>query len=877
MYGDLLNFAKIEDEIMRITISPMLNSIVSLARDEAMRTGSYQIGPDHLMLGLLRHGENYAAVHLRLDGILLPDLKTYLDEKLSTDRHIPYSEIDSITVSRSAANVINIAVFEATRAGGKVVAPQHLLLALCKAMSGYGAEYLREHGLGYELLRSEFAELGLLGPGDDGGMRSGDAGGKECGDTGGKEGGDASRQECGDTGGKECGDASRQESQKEGGREADGRNDRETGGRISGEKLWRSIGESIREIVWRNGGMAGAEMHGGADSETDGGFARTEERSLLDEFCYDLTAAAREHRLDPVVGREDEIMRVIQILGRRKKNNAMLIGDPGVGKSAIVEGIAIKIASGKIPPVLKDRRLLSLDIASVVAGTRYRGDFEKRLKGIMNEIDENPDVILFIDEFHTIVGAGGGSGSLDAANILKPALARGGIQCIGATTLDEFRKIVEKDGALDRRFQKVIVEQTTAEQTLSILERMCPRYEQYHGVQYSGEALEACVTMSGRYITDRCLPDKALDVMDEAGSMVRLRGGRNVVGQGDVAEVVSKMTGIPVSNVAQSESLKLMRMESRLEKRIVGQDDAVAGVVRAIRRNRAGIKDPARPIGSFLFVGPTGVGKTRLAKSIAEYLFDSESNLVRIDMSEYSEKINVSRLIGAPPGYVGYEEGGQLSNKVRRKPYCVVLLDEIEKAHPDVFSLLLQVLEDGRLTDSDGNAVDFRNTILIMTSNAGSRELDEYGSGVGFATAGRKTGDNRRTVLNKALKRIFPPEFLNRIDEIICFNSLTRDDISKIVDIELKTLQKRISEAGYRLSIAPSVKNLIAETGFDPSYGARPLRRAIQKYVEDPVSEYVIEDRSRGRKSGAELCVSLTQDRRGTSVSPRRPRTVSGT
>ncbi len=801
---------------MKISISDTLNAIVGYARDEAMRTGSYMIGPDHLFLGMLRHEENLGAMHLKFLGIDLADFKCFIDERVANARHIPYSEIDSVTVSRTSANIINIAVLEATKAGGNVVGPQHLLLALCKSISNNGVEYLREHGLTYETLRDEFSRLGLLG-----GEYSPEAGGAATGGSGAESGAER---------GTGTGTGARSEAGAE---------------------------------------MAGTEDGAGAGAKAGrGGYlASAEEQSLLDEFGYDLTAAAREHRLDPVVGREDEIMRVIQILGRRKKNNAMLIGDPGVGKSAIVEGIAIRIATGDIPPTLSGKRLVSLDMASVVAGTRYRGDFEKRLKGIMNEIAANPDVILFIDEFHTMVGAGGGSGSLDAANILKPALARGEIQCIGATTLDEFRKIVEKDGALDRRFQKIVVEPTSATQTLSILERMCPRYEQYHGTSYSEDALEACVSMSARYVTDRCLPDKALDIMDEAGSMVRLRGGK-AVRREDVAEVVSKMTGIPVSSVAQSESLRLMRMEGRLEQRIVGQDEAVAGVVRAIRRNRAGIKDPARPIGTFLFVGPTGVGKTQLAKSIAEYLFDSEDNMVRIDMSEYSEKFNVSRLIGAPPGYVGYEEGGQLSEKVRRKPYCVVLLDEIEKAHPDVYSLLLQVLDDGRLTDADGNTVDFRNTILIMTSNVGSRELDEYGSGVGFATAGRNVGDNRRTVLNKALKRTFPPEFINRIDEVIFFDSLTPESIAKIVSIELKALQNRILDAGYSLDIAPGVKKFIAEAGFDPSYGARPLRRVIQRFVEDPVSEFIIGDRSRGnRKETVRLHIGLAPDQKGTTVS----------
>lgn len=798
---------------MKISVSDTLNAIVNFARDEAMRTGNYMIGPDHLYLGMLRHGDNIAAMQLKFLGTDLQEFKDFIDTRVARSGHIPYSEIDSITLSRTSANLLNIAVLETTKAGGNVIGPQHLLLALTRTTGSHGTEYLAEHGISYSLLLGEFTKLGLLGSAD------------------GAEGTDG------------------------------GNGDGETAGGPAPET---DAGTGAWKRAETGAGMGAEEGRGSASEAEAAG------HSLLDEFGYDLTAAAREHRLDPVVGREEEIMRVMQILGRRKKNNAMLIGDPGVGKSAIVEGIAIRIATGNIPQMLRGKRLVSLDIASVVAGTRYRGDFEKRLKGIMNEIASNPDVILFIDEFHTMVGAGGGSGSLDAANILKPALARGEIQCIGATTLDEFRKIVEKDGALDRRFQKVVVEPASVRQTLSILERMCPRYEQYHGVSYSEDALEACVGMSARYVTERCLPDKALDIMDEAGSMVRLRGGRNVRRE-DVAEVVSKMTGIPVNSVARSERERLLRMEAQLGRRVVGQDDAVNGVVRAIRRNRAGIKDPARPVGSFLFAGPTGVGKTRLAKALAEYLFDSEDNMVRIDMSEYSEKFNVSRLIGAPPGYVGYDEGGQLSEKVRRKPYSVVLLDEIEKAHPDVFNLLLQVLDDGRLTDSDGNTVDFRNTILIMTSNVGSRELDEYGSGVGFATAGRKVGDNRRSVLNKALKRTFPPEFLNRIDDVIYFNSLNGESIADIVDIELKALRDRVLATGYRIDIAPSVRKFIAEAGFDPSYGARPLRRVIQRFIEDPVSEFIIGDSaSRHKGEPVRLSIRLNTEKTGTTVTMQR-------
>ena len=595
----------------------------------------------------------------------------------------------------------------------------------------------------------------------------------------------------------------------------------------------------------------------------------------VEEFGLDLTKAAEAGALDPVVGRDAEIARIIEILGRRKKNNPMLIGEPGVGKSAIVEGLALKIAAGDVPPALRRKRLISLDIASVVAGTRYRGDFEKRLKGIIENLKANPDIILFIDEFHTIVGAGGAQGSLDAANMLKPALARGEIQCIGATTMDEFTKIIEKDGALDRRFLKVVVEATDIPQSIDILHNLRENYESFHNVKYSPEALEACVKQTDRYITDRALPDKAIDVMDEAGSMVRLRmahsrRSENIVDADDIACVVSRMTGIPVSKVAESEGHRLMAMKDRLRSEVIGQDEAVDTVVRAIRRNRAGLKDPGRPIGTFLFFGPTGVGKTRLAKCLAKNLFDSEESMVRVDMSEYSEKFSSSRLVGAPPGYVGYDEGGQLSEKVRRKPYCVVLLDEIEKAHPDIFNLLLQVLDEGRLTDSNGRTVSFKNTIVIMTSNVGTRELEEYGSGVGFARAGQDLAKDRRGVLEKAVKKLFPPEFINRVDEKVYFNSLTRADLEKIIDLEIRDLKARVEEAGYRLSVTPSAKEFVADAGYDPAYGARPLKRAVTRYIEDPVAEFIITDRMmRGGENGDKtptLRVSLSKDKESTRV-----------
>ncbi|MBO5562910.1 MAG: ATP-dependent Clp protease ATP-binding subunit, partial [Bacteroidales bacterium] len=614
----------------------------------------------------------------------------------------------------------------------------------------------------------------------------------------------------------------------------------------------------------------------GSDTSEEGGADEKKKEIDIDEFGYDLTKAAREGKLDPVVGRDMEIARVIEILGRRKKNNPMLIGEPGVGKSAIVEGIALRIASGEISPALAKKRILSLDIASVVAGTKYRGDFEKRLKAIIKEAQSDPDLILFIDEFHTIVGAGGASGSLDAANMLKPALARGEIQCVGATTMDEFTKIVEKDGALDRRFQKIVVEPTDVAQSIEILRQLKPHYEEFHHITYTDEAVEAAVRLTDRYITDKSLPDKAIDALDEAGSMVRLslakkRGRTDVVDAEDIASVVSKMTGIPVNKVAESEGNRILRMKKRLQGRIIGQDEAIDTVARAIQRNRAGLKDPHRPIGTFLFFGPTGVGKTQLARSLAEYLFDSEENMVRIDMSEYMEKFSVSRLIGAPPGYVGYEEGGQLSERVRRKPYCVVLLDEIEKAHPDIFNLLLQVMDEGRLTDSNGRTVDFKNTIVIMTSNVGSREIEEYGNGIGFSTAGRNLTADRQNLVAKAVKKAFPPEFINRVDEQVYFNSLSREDLEQIIDIELKDLRERALESGYKINVTPSAKRFVAEAGYDPAYGARPLKRAITKWIEDPVSEFIISDRILvSRKKGAgdvrTLKVGLSPDKEHITV-----------
>jgi ATP-dependent Clp protease ATP-binding subunit ClpC len=648
---------------------------------------------------------------------------------------------------------------------------------------------------------------------------------------------------------------------------------------------------------------------GGSSGPTGGGKASsgssqksTSDTPVLDNFGIDLTKAAEEDRLDPVVGRETEIERLAQILSRRKKNNPILIGEPGVGKSAIAEGLALRIIQRKVSRVLFDKRVVTLDLASIVAGTKYRGQFEERMKAILNELTKNPAIILFIDEIHTIVGAGGATGSLDAANMLKPALARGEIQCIGATTLDEYRQHIEKDGALERRFQKVMVDPTSPEETIDILQNIKERYEDHHNVSYTDGAIVACVKLTQRYISDRHLPDKAIDALDEAGSRVHISNivvpdqivslehdiektkqdkiqavknqnfekaasyrdkekelldgldsekkkwekelslNRETVDEDKVAEVVAMMTGVPVQRIAQAEGARLLKMADELRGRVIGQDEAIDKVVKSIQRNRAGLKDPNKPIGTFVFLGPTGVGKTQMAKVLTEYLFESIDNLIRIDMSEYMEKFSVSRLVGAPPGYVGYEEGGQLTEKVRRKPYAVVLLDEIEKAHPDVFNIMLQVLDEGQLTDSLGRRVDFRNTIVIMTSNIGTRELKDFGQGVGFATKTRQNTANEhaKSVIQKALKRAFAPEFLNRIDDVVLFNTLSRGDIHKIIDIELKGLYDRVNTLGFEIKLSEEAKDYVLDKGYDIQYGARPLKRAIQKYLEDPMAETII-------------------------------------
>lgn len=677
----------------------------------------------------------------------------------------------------------------------------------------------------------------------------------------------------------------------------------------------RDYGVNYKALIKVAGPSAGFD---GATSDEDNRNAGEENRSssrrqasgkrpgsdtpMLDKFAHDMTAAAAEGRLDPVVGREVEIERLAQILSRRKKNNPVLIGEPGVGKSAIVEGLSLRIVRRQVPRVLFNKRVVSLDLASLIAGTKYRGEFEERIKTILTELSKNPDIILFIDEIHTIVGAGNPQGSMDAANLLKPALARGELQCIGATTLDEYRKNIEKDGALERRFQKVMVEPTGPEETLVILNNIKDKYEQHHNVSYTPEALEACVKLTDRYVTDRNFPDKAIDALDEAGSRVhisnvvvpenidklekeieqattnkldaaraqdfekaamwrdkaqslgeelekakkeweaQLADEREIVDAENVAEVVAMMTGVPVQRVAQAEGKRLLEMGNVLKGSIIGQDRAIEKIVKAIQRNRIGLKDPNKPIGTFMFLGPTGVGKTHLAKKLAEYLFDSADTLIRIDMSEYMEKFTVSRLVGAPPGYVGYEEGGQLTEKVRRHPYSIVLLDEIEKAHPDVFNLLLQVMDEGRLTDSLGRRIDFKNTIIIMTSNIGVRQLRDFGNGVGFSTAGTAEVDRDKAhgVLQKALNKAFAPEFLNRVDDIIMFDPLDRDAIFKIIDVELAGFYKRVESLGYKLTLTDAAKNFVAEKGYDIQFGARPLKRAIQKYLEDELAELII-------------------------------------
>ena len=839
-----------------------LNQILSFAREEAMRLGSYTVTGDHIFLAIIRHQENQAYGILTMLDLLLWQMKNLIESKEMGRNMIPPDQADKLSLSEHAEKCLKAMYLEASKLGQTTPNALHLLLALLAIDNGIGVYWLRTKGVTEQTLRAYLkGELPLVVKG----------------------------------------------SQR---RRAVERKDS-----IKNQ-------EEQMDMALKN---AKKTPDSKQESQKDG--SRT---PMLDMYALDLTEEARAGQLDPVVRRDKEIDRLAQILGRRKKNNPVLIGEPGVGKSAIVEGLANRIAHRKGSPTLQGKRILSLDIGSVVAGTKYRGQFEERMKALLAEIKKNTDIILFIDEIHTLIGAGatgGSGGSLDAANMLKPALARGELQCIGASTMDEYREYIEKDGALERRFQKVIVEPTKYDDTLEILRSIRPKYEEHHMVSYTPQALEACVRLSERYITDRCLPDKAIDVMDEAGSHVHIahlqlpkelvvmeeeldtlmmqkreavdkkdykkatalrererevieslrqardkwyseqKANKKEVNADTVAEVVSMITSVPVSRVSESETERLLNMSVILKQKIIGQDDAVEAMVRAIHRNRAGLKDPNKPIGTFIFLGPTGVGKTHLAKLLATYMFDSPDSLVRIDMSEYMEKYAVSRLIGAPPGYVGYDEGGQLTERIRRKPYTVVLLDEIEKAHPDIFNLLLQVFDEGRLTDSNGRHVDFRNTIIIMTSNIGSRELKEFGTGVGFATvssgAAEVAENRRRHIIEKSLGKMFTPEFLNRVDEQILFNALDKEDIYKIIEIELADLYERIEHAGFKVNISQKAKDFVASQGFDPQYGARPLKRAIQRYLEDPLSEAIIRME---KTTGSELHVELNPEGTNTVV-----------
>ena len=806
---------------MDAKFSQRIKDVLSYSKEEAIRLGNNHLAVEHLFLGMLRDGEGVAIDILLMLGAELYDLRKSIEDSIRKDEISSITDTDNLPLYKNTERVLKLVYLEARALKDTMIDTGHLLLGILKDENNQATQVLNENDIFYENVRKELENETFEDkadfPGDEDDEAKGPFG---------------------------------------------------TG---------------------KPGGGAGAS-------------SKTSDTPVLDNFGIDLTKAAEEDRLDPIVGRETEIERLAQILSRRKKNNPILIGEPGVGKSAIAEGLAMRIIQRKVSRVLFDKRVVTLDLASIVAGTKYRGQFEERMKAILNELAKNNNIILFIDEIHTIVGAGGATGSLDAANMLKPALARGDIQCIGATTLDEYRQHIEKDGALERRFQKVMVEPTSPDETTEILNNIKERYEEHHNVNYTKEALEACVSLTQRYISDRHLPDKAIDALDEAGSRVHISNivvpdnivsleteieetkkekikavknqnferaasfrdrekemlerldqekikwerelaqNRETVDEDKVAEVVAMMTGVPVQRIAQAEGTRLLNMGNELKTRVVGQEEAIQKVVRSIQRNRAGLKDPNKPIGTFIFLGPTGVGKTQLAKVLAQYLFDTVDNLVRIDMSEYMEKFSVSRLVGAPPGYIGYEEGGQLTEKVRRKPYSVVLLDEIEKAHPDVYHILLQVMDEGQLTDSLGRKVDFRNTIVIMTSNIGTRQLKDFGTGVGFNTKARQQTVNEQTkgIIEKALKRAFAPEFLNRIDDVVLFNTLSREDIYKIIDIELKGLYKRIDGLGYKVKLTTEAKDFIIEKGYDIQFGARPLKRAIQKYLEDPMAEAII-------------------------------------
>ena len=810
---------------MDAKFSPKVKEVISFSREEALRLGHDYIGIEHLMLGLIREGEGLAIKVLRsLDGNI-SELRKSLESAIKDKKASQPYNIGSLPLTKQAEKVLKVTFLEAKLLNSDVIGTEHLLLSILKNKDNIATKILSNFDVDYDIFKAELDYV--------------------------KQ--DIRDELAGDPGEEEFEDEPRSSSRPQSGRK------------------------------------------GASKSKTP----------VLDNFGRDITLLAEEDELDPIVGREIEMERVSQILSRRKKNNPILIGEPGVGKTAIVEGLALMIKNRKVSRVLFNKRIVMLDLAALVAGTKYRGQFEERMKAIMNELEKNRDVILFIDEIHTIVGAGGATGSLDASNIFKPALARGELQCIGASTLDEYRQFIEKDGALDRRFQKVIVDPPTVEETTDILNNIKEKYEEFHNVEYSNEAIESCVSLSNRYITDRFFPDKAIDILDEVGARVHLKNihvpqnvidleskieeikveknhvvksqryeeaarlrdsekklleqleqakvdwekdsanSRYPVTDEDIAEVVAMMTGIPVKRIAQSEGAKLVNMSKDLAKMVIGQEEAIMKLTKAIQRNRVGLKDPKKPIGSFIFLGPTGVGKTELARALARYLFDSEDALIRVDMSEYMEKFSVSRLVGAPPGYVGYEEGGQLTEKVRRKPYSVILLDEIEKAHPDIYNILLQVLDDGILTDGLGRKVNFKNTLIIMTSNIGVRQLKDFGAGVGFSTKSMQdnSADLARGTIQKALKRTFSPEFLNRIDDVMIFNALGMEEIHLIIDIALKDVLGRLNDLGLKMEMSESAKNFLSEKGYDPQFGARPLHRAIQKYLEDPLAEEILHNR----------------------------------
>jgi ATP-dependent Clp protease ATP-binding subunit ClpC len=849
---------------MNKKFSPKVKQIISRSREEAIRLGQDYIGIEHLLLGIMVDRDSLAVKVLESLEVDTLEVQQAIENNITRERVSKDTlKVGNLPFSKLAEKVLKITFLEAKALKAEEIAPEHLILSILKEESNLASKVLKEYDVNYDVYKSELEYV-------------------------------------------------RQDLEMEG-----------TTGVLGGtaKNDFRNAAndddayddDDQRSNYQRNQGNQGTKQQ------------QKSRTPVLDNFGRDITKQAEEGRLDPIIGRESEIERVSQILSRRKKNNPILIGEPGVGKTAIAEGLALRIIQKKVSRTLFNKRIVMLDMAAMVAGTKYRGQFEERMKAIMLELEKNKDVILFIDEIHTIVGAGGATGSLDASNIFKPALSRGELQCIGASTLDEYRQYIEKDGALERRFQKVLIEPPSVDDSIHILNNIRSKYEEFHNVSYSDEAIANCVKWSDRYISDRFLPDKAIDVMDEVGARVHLKNihvpkhieeiekkieeikefknsavknqqyeraadlrdeemrntrqleqaksqweedaknQRYPVTEEDIAEVIAMMTGISVKRVNQSESKKLIKMPEDLKGSVIGQDEAILKITKAIQRNRVGLKDPSKPIGSFIFLGPTGVGKTELAKTLSRYLFDSEDSLIRIDMSEYMEKFSISRLIGAPPGYVGYEEGGQLTEKVRRKPYSVILLDEIEKAHPDVYNILLQVLDDGQLTDGLGRKIDFKNTLIIMTSNIGVRQLKDFGQGVGFQTAARveSAEDNSKSIIQNALKKTFSPEFLNRIDDVVIFNALEKEQIFEIIDISLKDLHKRMANMGFKLVLSKEAKDFVAEKGYDPQFGARPLNRAIQKHIEDPLAEFIL---SENPTEGAILEAVLNDEKNGLKI-----------